>query len=253
MLAPPGWVEPAQTPEFDEVVFVVMGTLTLLVNGKREKIGANEFGLVPKGSRVIYRNDDNEPCDYLSVCAPAFLPELAHMEAPEEPELGRVSVSTAHPEAAKHAKRLATLGEEFLDKLDLKESELSLSLVTDRAIRRLNRTWRKKDKPTDVLSFPAGDLPKGVPGPKPLGDVVISIDTAKRQAKEHGRTLSDELALYLAHGLLHLLGYDHERGPADARKMAQMEEKLLGSAGMLRNSPELLMPDPKSRARKHLH
>jgi len=251
MLAPPGWAEPAQTPEFDEVVFVLSGRLTLLVNGKREKIAANEMGLVPKGARVIYRNDDEAPCDYLSMCAPAFRPELAHMEEPEpENEAPRVSVSTAHPDAARYAKKLAELADQFLDKLKLHESELSLSLVTDRAIRRLNRTWRKKDKATDVLSFPAGDLPEGVPGRKPLGDVVISLDTAKRQAKEHKRSLQDELALYLAHGLLHLIGYDHEKSPAEARKMAQMEERLLGSAGMLHGSPELLDRATQARLRR---
>ncbi len=120
----------------------------------------------------------------------------------------------------------------FLGTLKLSGRELSISLVTDRAIRALNRRWRNEDRATDVLSFPAGESPRGAPGPTPLGDVVISLDTAVREARRRGRTVEDEVALYLAHGLLHLLGYDHERR-ADARKMAAMEERLLGRAGMI--------------------
>ena len=102
--------------------------------------------------------------------------------------------------------------------------ELSILVTSDAAIRRLNKTWRVKDRPTDVLSFGAGS---GL-----LGDVVISIDTARRQAKEHGHSLADELARLLAHGLLHLLGYDHEQ-PTDARRMARAEVALLGSVGLV--------------------
>ncbi len=148
----------------------------------------------------------------------------------------RVLVDESHPQASVHAKRLALLGRRFMAALNLEGCELSLSLVGDPAIRRLNRTWRKKDKATDVLSFPADPLPAGTPGPQPVGDVVISLDTAKRQAKELGRTVEEELARYLAHGLLHLLGYDHELGPAQARKMAAMEERLLGARGMVGDS-----------------
>lgn len=235
MLAPPGWSEPAQKPEFDEVVMVMRGELTLVVDGKRERIGEGEVGLVPKGKRVIYRNDGQGACDYWSVCAPAFRPELAHMETPEpteEDDANRVTVQVAHTAGKDMEKPLAALARTFMDRMELKGCELSLSLVGDRAIRRLNRTWRKKDKPTDVLSFPAGELPRGTPGPRQLGDVVISLDTAKRQAKEYGRTLEQEMHRYLAHGLLHLLGHDHET-TRDARKMAALEEKLLGESGMV--------------------
>ena len=93
-------------------------------------------------------------------------------------------------------------------------------------MRRLNRAWRGKDRPTDVLSFPAGG-----PGAL-LGDIVISLDTARRAAKEEGRGVGAELDRYLAHGLLHLLGHDHER-PADARRMAEAEDALVGE-GMVR-------------------
>ncbi len=233
MLAPPGWSEPAQKPEFDEVVMVLRGELTLVVDGKRERIGEGEVGLVPKGKRVIYRNDGQGACDYWSVCAPAFRPELAHMEVPVAPKAtNHVTVQVAHSAGTDLEKPLTAMARTFLEQLELKDCELSISLVGDRAIRRLNRTWRQKDKPTDVLSFPAGELPKGTPGPRQLGDVVISLDTAKRQAKEYSRTFDQEVARYLAHGVLHLLGHDHET-VRDARKMAALEEKLLGVSGMV--------------------
>ncbi|MBN1208568.1 MAG: rRNA maturation RNase YbeY [Myxococcaceae bacterium] len=233
MLAPPGWSEPAQKPEFDEVLLVLRGELTVVIDGKRERIGPGEVGWVPRGRRVIYRNDGQGACDYWSICAPAFRPELAHIEAAEEaPEANPVTLQVAHAQGQALARLLVSLGRTYMERLGLRGCELSLSLVGDRAIRRLNRTWRKKDKATDVLSFPAGELPKGTPGPRQLGDVVISLDTAKRQAKEYGRSLEAEVSRYLAHGLLHLLGYDHER-PQDARKMAALEEKLLGEGGMV--------------------
>jgi probable rRNA maturation factor len=234
MLAPPGWREPAQTPEFDEVVIVLKGQLTLVVEGKRQRIEEGEMGLVARGRRVIYRNDGQGACDYYSVCAPAFRVELAHIEHEQEPapQENRVTVQVAHPQGKRFTKQVTELAESFLQKLELTGCELSISLVGDHAIRRLNRTWRKKDKATDVLSFPAGEAPKGTPGPRQLGDVVISLDTAKLQAKEYERTLESEVARYLAHGLLHLLGHDHER-PKDAQKMARAEERLLGASGMV--------------------
>lgn len=233
LLAPPGWAGPARKAEFDEVVLVVRGELTIGIDGKRERIGEGEVGWVPRGRRVLYRNDGQGACDYWSICTPAFRPELAHFEEPEPPpQANDVTVQVAHAQGEAMEKPLASLARTYLERLGLTGCELSLSLVGDRAIRRLNRTWRKKDKATDVLSFPAGDLPKGTPGPRQLGDVVISLDTAKRQAKEYGRTLEAEVARYLAHGLLHLLGHDHER-PQEARKMAALEEKLLGGSGMV--------------------
>jgi probable rRNA maturation factor len=143
-----------------------------------------------------------------------------------------VDVSIAHPRGAPFRRRLTAWGRGYLEKLELEGCELSISLVTDAAIHRLNRTWRKKDRPTDVLSFPADAPPAGAPGPRPLGDVVVSLDTARRVAREEGRSVDAELARYLAHGLLHLLGHDHER-PSDARRMAALEEQLLGERGLI--------------------
>jgi probable rRNA maturation factor len=105
-------------------------------------------------------------------------------------------------------------------------------LVGDAAIRRLNRGWRRIDKATDVLSFPAGKMPANAPGPRPLGDVVISVDTARRRAGRSRRELDAELARYLAHGLLHLLGYDHQTR-SEAASMSILERKLLGARGLI--------------------
>lgn len=105
-------------------------------------------------------------------------------------------------------------------------AEVSLSLVPDSEMRQLNRRFRGKDKPTDVLSFPLQE------GRRHLGDVVISLDTARRQAKEGGWPLSVELRRLLAHGLLHCAGHDHET-PRDARRMQRAERRLLGARGMV--------------------
>jgi probable rRNA maturation factor len=105
--------------------------------------------------------------------------------------------------------------------------ELSLSLVSDRQMRALNRKWRGKDHATDVLSFPQHG--------QSVGDVVISLDTARRQAREGGWPISAELRRLLAHGLLHCLGHDHET-PAAARRMAAAERRLLGREGLVGDS-----------------
>ena len=128
----------------------------------------------------------------------------------------------------------------FLADLGLEDRELSILVVGDRAIRALNKQWRGKDQPTDVLSFGltasrkplAASRKRAAAAGQALGDVVISLDTARRQAKEGGWPLSVELRRLLAHGLLHCLGHDHEQ-PGQARKMARAERSLLGAEGMV--------------------
>jgi probable rRNA maturation factor len=133
---------------------------------------------------------------------------------------------------SRQIRRLRARARAFLATLDLSDVELSVLLTDDPGIRVLNREWRRKDRPTDVLSFPAGEPPPGSSGPRHLGDVILSLDTARRQGRAHRRTLADELDLYLAHGLLHLLGHDHHRRQ-DARRMAALESRLLGRPGMV--------------------
>ena len=105
------------------------------------------------------------------------------------------------------------------------EDELSIALVDDEEMRLLNARYRRKDRPTDVLAFAQREGEGG--SARLLGDVVISVDTALRQARERGVELRDELRLLLAHGILHLLGYDHERSPSEARRMFAKQRRLL--------------------------
>jgi len=95
--------------------------------------------------------------------------------------------------------------------------EVSLVLAGDRLLRRLNRDYRKKDRPTDVLSFP------GEGGGAGLGDIVISVETAGRNARGLGRTLAQELDVLALHGFLHVLGHDHE---TDDGSMHRLERRL---------------------------
>jgi probable rRNA maturation factor len=106
-------------------------------------------------------------------------------------------------------------------------SALSLSLVSDAAIRTLNRTYRGCDSPTDVLSFALDETPRAVPESL-LGDVVISVETARRQAASYDAPIQREIYRLLIHGLLHLKGHDH-MAPLERRRM-QREERRLADA-----------------------
>jgi probable rRNA maturation factor len=101
-----------------------------------------------------------------------------------------------------------------------KRASLSVLLCGDARMRSLNRRWRRTDRPTDVLSFPSGE--EGF-----LGDLVIDVSYAARQARARGHSLARELKILLAHGLLHLLGYDHE---TDDGTMFSLQRRLLLSA-----------------------
>jgi probable rRNA maturation factor len=140
-----------------------------------------------------------------------------------------VRLAAEHPKGRGLARRLRARAAAFLSALGRDEAEVSILLVGDRRIRALNREWRHVDRPTDVLSFPLSD-PPGI-GPL-LGDVVMSVETAARRARDEGRPVARELERYLAHGLLHLLGFDHER-PEDARRMAEMEARLARDEGLV--------------------
>ena len=108
--------------------------------------------------------------------------------------------------------------------------EVSLVFTDDAGIRRLNATWRGKDKPTNVLSFPQ------VAGPL-LGDIVLAAETVGREAALAGKPFEDHIAHLVVHGFLHLLGYDHE-ADADAEKMEELERVALKRLGI---------PDPYAR------
>jgi len=109
----------------------------------------------------------------------------------------------------------------------LSEAEFSILLTSDPLIRSLNREYRGIDRATDVLAFSQQEG-EPVPGNDAvLGDVVISLETARRQAEDYGASFDEEITRLLIHGLLHLLGYDHERGPEQRRKMRRKERDLL--------------------------
>ena len=109
--------------------------------------------------------------------------------------------------------------------VDCLEGVLNVVFVTDAYIKALNKSYRDKDEPTDVLSF---NYEKGKSSEYSdlVGEIYISVDTAKRQAKEHRHTLSDELAKLFVHGFLHIHGYDHVKDK-DYKKMTELEDKVL--------------------------
>lgn len=108
--------------------------------------------------------------------------------------------------------------------------ELSLLLSDDAAVQELNRAWRGKDKPTNVLSFPAPEQP-GLPGPRHLGDIVLAYETVVREAAEEGKSLHDHATHLIVHGTLHLLGYDHEL-EVEAEIMEGLEIEALARLGV---------------------
>lgn len=129
---------------------------------------------------------------------------------------------------ALNPRRVRALADRMLEELELEDAELSVLLTDDPGIHRLNQRYRGKDRPTDVLAFEL-DGTDAADRTRSLGDVVISLDTAARQAKTKGRPLMAEVTLLLAHGLLHLVGYDHAR-PAQKRRMDAMTRRLIAAA-----------------------
>lgn len=122
----------------------------------------------------------------------------------------------------------------LLREANLATAQVDILLTDDATVRALNLQYRGYDKPTDVLSFAQRDNVEGVPSaptlpgePEMLGDVVISVDTAVRQAEEHGVPLDRELALLAIHGILHLLGFEDET-ESGALEMHRREREILG-------------------------
>ena len=107
------------------------------------------------------------------------------------------------------------------------DSELSVVITGDRGIRRINREYLGKDRPTNVISFAMSEGEFGDVNPEVLGDVIISADTAAREADEGGLPFRSRLCLLLLHGILHIVGYDHERsGDAEAQRMEVKEREI---------------------------
>lgn len=120
------------------------------------------------------------------------------------------------------------------------DSEVSVTFVTNERIQEINREYRQKDQPTDVISFALEELGEdeveivGGQIPRVLGDIIISIDRAKEQAEEYNHSFSRELGFLALHGFLHLLGYDHME-EMDEKKMFQRQKDILDEYGLKRD------------------
>jgi len=132
--------------------------------------------------------------------------------------------------------RVRRAAERMLESLDMIDAELSILLCDDATIQELNRDFRAKDRPTDVLAFAMREGEGGGLHPELLGDVVISVETARAAALLGGRPIAQEVIHLLAHGLLHLLGHDH-RDEAEERRMRAMTEALVAASSPRRGLP----------------
>ncbi|HEY7531498.1 MAG TPA: rRNA maturation RNase YbeY [Nitrospiraceae bacterium] len=127
--------------------------------------------------------------------------------------------------------RLRRLAQAILSSVGEPSSVLSVALIGDRSMRRLNQQYRKKAQTTDVLAFSMREG-RGLSSAF-MGDVIISVPTAMKQARRLGRSVDDELVTLLVHGILHLCGYDHERSKRDARRMQRRERMVLRRLGRI--------------------
>jgi len=131
------------------------------------------------------------------------------------------------PDAEALAQRALTAAETNAGKALHSAAEVSIVLTDDATIRELNKNWRKIDKATNVLSFPAANLKKLAQSPL-LGDIILSYETLAREAGEESKSIEDHYSHLVIHGFLHLLGFDHET-EADADVMEALEIKILAT------------------------
>ncbi|MCW5752371.1 MAG: rRNA maturation RNase YbeY [Alphaproteobacteria bacterium] len=134
------------------------------------------------------------------------------------------------PQAARLARRAGRAALAASGLRTAKRIEVSLLLSDDRRVRALNRRWRAKDRPTNVLAFPAGaPAPRGAP--LVLGDVVLALETVRREARLQGKKPADHFQHLVVHGVLHLAGHDHETA-AEAGVMESLETRILRRLGI---------------------
>lgn len=158
----------------------------------------------------------------------------ARSDPPARPLSAHLEVLNRQRKVRLDIGRLKTLLRAAMEAAGVAEAEVDLILLSDRAIRVLNREWRGQDRPTDCLSFPSGEPePSGLPGPRHLGDIAISVERALAQGLERARpgtpkeqALTGEVVHLFVHSLLHLLGHDHETDP-EARRMRAAERRVL--------------------------
>ena len=141
-----------------------------------------------------------------------------------------------------YKKIIEAVGEVLKDEKFPYSSEISVTFINNRTIHKLNREHREKDRPTDVLSFPMWEKEELFDGSAldgsfvMLGDIIISAEKAKAQAKEYGHSIERELVFLAVHSTLHLLGYDHETSEEDERYMNQKQEEILTRIGLTRDA-----------------
>ena len=139
----------------------------------------------------------------------------------------KILINNEFPEIKVDARKIEQQIGKVLISLDCNEHEISILFIGDQGIRDLNHQFRNIDRSTDVLSFPqilAGELE--IPGALVLGDVAISLERARCQSEEHGLSFEEELTLLLIHGILHLLGYDHEVSDQEEERMRSKTREL---------------------------
>lgn len=126
----------------------------------------------------------------------------------------------------------------ILEDLESLDSEISILLIDDEQIQEINRDYFGRNRPTNVISFPMAKGEFSDINPYILGDVVISVETAEKQAMESQGTLEDMVDFLLIHGILHLFGYDHEGSDVEAQRMEKKEEELMHNLNASKGSIE---------------
>ncbi|MBL8698617.1 MAG: rRNA maturation RNase YbeY [Alphaproteobacteria bacterium] len=147
------------------------------------------------------------------------------------------------PEVARLARRAARAA--LRERGGAGAAEVAILLADDAHVRELNRRFRRKDKPTNVLSFPAGTpAAAAIDGPTPLGDIVLAFETCAREAREQSKTLRAHMTHLVVHGVLHLLGHDHV-GNREAERMEALERAVLARLSV--RDPYASPPHPTRR------
>ena len=135
----------------------------------------------------------------------------------------------------------------ILKELNHPDKEIGILFVDDRQIRELNERYLKVNRPTNVISFPMAQGEFSEINPQLLGDVVISVETATKEAQESGLSLEEEIAFLLIHGILHLMGHDHTRG--GQQRMAMAQERLFSRLCLIRETkPKDILSNPSKGA-----
>tara|TARA_B110000438_G_scaffold273423_1_gene292817 strand:+ start:502 stop:1002 length:501 start_codon:yes stop_codon:yes gene_type:complete len=139
----------------------------------------------------------------------------------------KIYIKNEHPQIKIDTQKIKKQIARVLSSLDCNEHEISILFIGDEEIRDLNQRFRGIDRSTDVLSFPQHfEGEPEIPGESILGDIAISLETAHSQSEEHGLSLEEELTLLLIHGILHLLGYDHEISDQEEERMRKKTREL---------------------------